>query len=213
MCPIRIVIADDELLFRKCLIALIRSAPDIEVVGEAANAPEAVSKIRELKPDVVVLDAMMSRTDDSSVVDAIHRMFPEVKILVLASFDDDNHLFSALQSGARGYMLKEAAPDELLTAIRSLSKGQAYLHPSIAYKAVRWLRQPPAAPLPSDQLTKRQREVLALVAQGCTNLEIGNRLVITEHTASKHVSSILGKLHVTHRTQAALYAVQSGQIQ
>ncbi len=212
MCPIRIVIADDELLFRKCLLALIRPAPDVEVVGEAANLVEAVSRIGGLQPDVVVLDATMPLIDDSSVVDAIHRTFPGVQILVLASADDDNHLFSALQAGARGYMLKEAAPDELLTAIRSLAKGQAYLHPQIAYKAVTWLRQPPAAPVPSDQLTKRQREVLALVAQGCSNLEIGHRLVITEHTASKHVSSILGKLHLTHRTQAALYAVHSGQM-
>ncbi len=211
MCPIRIVIADDELLFRKCLLALIRSAPDVEVVGEAANVAEAASKIRELKPDVVVLDAMMPGTRDSSVVAAIHGMFPELKIFVLASFDDDNYLFSALQSGARGYMLKEAAPDDLLIGLRSLSKGQAYLHPQIAHKAVGWLRQPRAAPIPIHQLTKRQREVLALVAQGCTNLEIGNRLVITEHTASKHVSSILGKLHLTHRTQAALYALQIRQ--
>ncbi len=211
MCPVRIVIADDELLFRKCLLALIRAAPDIEVVGEAANGAEAVTRVRELQPDVVLLDVVMPRIDGNSVIDALHRAFPQVMILVLANSEDDNTLFSALQSGARGYMLKEAAPDELLAAIRSLSKGQAYLHPPIAFKALSWLRQPPVAAIPSDQLTRRQREVLALVAQGCSNLEIGNRLVITEHTASKHVSSILGKLHLTHRTQAALYAVQSGQ--
>ena len=212
MRPIRIVIADDELLFRKCLLALIRAAPDIEVVGEAADEAEAATKVRELKPDVIVLDLMKLGLDSTAVISAIHREFPQVMILVLAGFDDDKHLFSALQSGARGYLLKGAAPDELLTAIRILSKGQAYLHPPIAYKALNWLQRPPAAAVPSDQLTKRQREVLALVAQGCSNLEIGNRLVITEHTASKHVSSILGKLHLAHRTQAALYAVQFGQI-
>ena len=210
MSSIRIVIADGERLFRQCLMVLMGSEPEIEVVGEAADGMEAREKVRALQPDVVLLDLGMPKTDGAREVTAIRQVCPDAKILVVTGVRSDPQALSALELGARGCLSKEASPDELLAAIHNLTHGQAYLPPAVAVRALRRLdfRADDGAP---DPLTKREEEVLALVAQGCSNLEIGDRLVITKHTASKHVSSILGKLHLTHRVQAALYAAQRGQ--
>ena len=213
MVSIRILVADDELLFRKCLVALIGAAPDMEVVGEAADGAQVLDQIRKLEPDLVLLDLTMPQLEDSDIIHVLKREFPQVRVLFVASIDHNEELLTALKSGARGYILKEAAPDELLSAIRHLCQGQTYLHPAIAFKALAWLDHRSEIAHPAAQLTRRQEEVLALLALGLSNIEIGEKLVITENTARKHVSSILGKLHLTHRVQAAIYAVQRGQVQ
>ena len=210
---IRLVIADDHMLLRKGLLALMETTPDIEVVGEAADGIEAVTKTCELKPDVILLDLLMPRMDGIAAIGAIRRELPQAKILVLTSFDDDDKVFPAFKAGALGYMLKDSAPLELLQAIRIVNQGKSFLHPTIASKVLNELNRPVELIPAPDALTDREMEVLTLVAQGYSNLEIADKLVITEHTVGKHVSNILIKLHLANRTQLALYALRKGLVQ
>lgn len=209
---IRLVIADDHMLLRKGLLALIETTPDIEVVGEAGDGVEAVAKTCELLPDVILLDLMMPRMDGISAINAIKQKLPDAKILVLTSFDDDDKVFPAFKAGALGYMLKDSAPVELLQAIRNVYQGKSFLHPTIAFKVLNELNRPSDMLPPPDALTERELEVLTLVAQGLANVEIAEKLVITEHTVGKHVSNILIKLHLANRTQVALYALRKGLV-
>jgi two-component system, NarL family, response regulator LiaR len=210
---IRLVIADDHMLLRKGLLALMETTPDIEVVGEAADGIEAVAKACELQPDVILLDLLMPRMDGIAAIGAIKREMPQAKILVLTSFDDDDKVFPAFKAGALGYMLKDSAPVDLLQAIRNVHQGRSFLHPTIASKVLNELNRPVELIPPPDALTDRELEVLTLVAQGLSNLEIADSLVITEHTVGKHVSNILIKLHLANRTQVALYALRKGLVQ
>jgi two-component system, NarL family, response regulator LiaR len=210
---IRLVIADDHMLLRKGLLALMETTPDIEVVGEAADGLEAVAKVVELRPDVILLDLLMPRMDGISAIGAIKREMPQAKILVLTSFDDDDKVFPAFKAGALGYMLKDSAPQELLQAIRNVNEGKSFIHSTIASKVLNELNRPVELIPAPDALTDRELEVLTLVAQGYSNLEIAESLVITEHTVGKHVSNILIKLHLANRTQVALYALRKGLVQ
>lgn len=207
---IRVLIADDHAVVREGLRGLITSEPGMEVVGEAADGTEAVLKARLLQPDVILLDLVMPRKGGLEAIAEIKRDNPEARILVLTSFAEDDRVFPAIKTGALGYLLKDSSPQELLRAIRQVYRGESSLHPAIARKLIRELSQPSELPPAEEPLTAREVEVLRLVAQGLSNQEIGEKLVISERTVRNHVSNILGKLHLANRTQAALYALREG---
>ena len=207
---IRILIADDHAIVREGLRALIATEPGLELVAEAADGVEAVDKVRALEPDVILLDMMMPRKDGLGAIQDIVADSPEARILVLTSFAEDEKVFPAIKAGALGYLLKDSSPQELLQAIRSVYRGEASLHPTIARKLMRELNQPPRLPPTTDPLTEREVDVLKHVAQGLSNDEIAEKLVVSERTVRTHVSHILDKLHLANRTQMALYAVREG---
>ncbi len=208
--PIRVLIADDHAIVREGLRALIDTEPDMELVGEASDGVEAVQLARSLKPDVLLLDLLMPRKDGLAVIAEIKQHQLEARILVLTSFAEDEKVFPAIKAGALGYLLKDTTPHSLLQAIRDVYHGESSLHPTIARKLIGELHRPASPPPVGEELTEREVEVLSLVAQGLSNQEIADQLVVSERTVRKHVSNILGKLHLANRTQAALYAIQTG---
>lgn len=207
---IRVLIADDHAVVREGLRTLITAKPGMELVGEAADGVEAVLKARSLQPDVILMDMVMPTKNGLEAIMDIKKENPKARILVLTSFDDDENVFAAIKAGALGYLLKDSSPQQLLQAIRDVNDGQAALHPAIALKMIRELNQASDLPLAEEPLTDREMETLRLVAQGLTNQEIADRLVISERTVGKYVSQILEKLHLANRTQAALYALRRG---
>ena len=210
MDTVRILIVDDHAIVREGLRTLIASEPRMELVGEAADGVEAVSLARSLKPDVILMDLLMPRKDGLEAIDEIKQENPDVSILILTSFAEEDKVFPAIRAGALGYLLKDSSPQQLLQAIHDVSRGESSLHPSIALKLVREISQPSDLPPAKHPLTEREVDVLKLVAQGLTNQEIADRLVISEWTVRTHVRNILGKLHLANRTQAALYALREG---
>jgi DNA-binding NarL/FixJ family response regulator len=207
---IRVLIADDHAIVREGLRGLIDTEPGIVLVGEATNGEEAVRMARTLQPDVILLDLVMPRKDGIAAIADLKAQTPDVRVLVLTSFADDDKVFGAIKTGALGYLLKDSAPHEVLQAIREVARGEASLHPTIARKLIRELNQPARLPSTDEPLTEREIEVLVLVAKGLSNQEIADRFVISERTVRTHVSSILAKLHLASRTQAALYALREG---
>ncbi|NJC97944.1 MAG: DNA-binding response regulator [Anaerolineales bacterium] len=210
MTRLRIFIADDHAIVREGLRSLLATEPDLELVGEANDGVQAVDKVRALKPDVILLDLMMPRMDGVEAITEIKKDWQDARIIILTSFSDDEKVFSAIRSGALGYLLKESSPDELLKAIYSVSRGEGFLSPGIASKVMREINQPPKLPPTKDPLTERENEILQLVAQGLTNDQIAEKLVVSERTVRTHVSNILAKLQLANRTQAALYALKEG---
>ncbi len=208
--PIRILIADDHAVVREGLRALIDTEPGMELLGEAADGAEAVAKERSLHPDVILLDLVMPRMGGLEAIAEIKRANSEARILVLTSFDEDEKVFQAIKSGALGYLLKDASPHELLRAIREVHRGEPSMQPSVAHKVMRELHRTSSLPPTEEPLTVREVEVLKLVAEGLSNQEIADRLVVSERTVRTHVSNILGKLYLANRTQAALYALREG---
>ncbi len=207
---LRILIADDHAVVREGLAAIIASQPDMELAGQACDGVEAVELARALGPDVILLDLVMPRQDGLAAIQAIKEADPQARILVLTSFADDERVFPAIKAGALGYLLKDAPRDQLLGAIRDVAEGRASLHPEFALKVVRDLKEPTEPPAERVALTEREVETLRLIARGMTNEEIAAALYIHERTVAKYVSSILDKLHLTNRTQAALYALREG---
>jgi len=207
---IRVLIVDDHAVVREGLRSLINYEPGMTVVGEAEDGIEAMFKAREAQPNVVLLDLVMPRQDGLETIIQLQDKLPDVRILVLTSYAEDDKVFTAIKSGALGYLLKDSTPDELLKAIREVNQGQSSLHPAIARKLVREMSQPTTLPLADDPLTQREMDVLKLVAKGMGNQEISEELVISVQTVRTHVSNILSKLHVANRTQAALFALREG---
>jgi two-component system, NarL family, response regulator LiaR len=208
--PIRVLIADDHAILRKGIRALLGTEPDIEVVGETADGLETVAQAKTLGPDVILMDLVMPKMDGIEATRQITAEQPGVRILVLTSFAADDKVFPAIKAGALGYILKDSGPAELVQAIHQVYRGQPSLEPSVALKMLQELSHSPERPPTPDPLSEREMEVLRLLAQGKSNREIAEQLVITELTVRTHVSNILGKLHLASRTQAALYALKEG---
>jgi NarL family two-component system response regulator LiaR len=208
--PIRVLIADDHAILRKGIRALLSTEPDIEVVGEAGDGAEALAQAEASQPDVILMDLVMPKMDGIEATQQVTSQQPGVRVLVLTSFAADDKVFPAIKAGALGYILKDTSPDDLVQAIRQVYRGEPSLEPEIARKVLFELAQPPKQPPTPDPLTRRELEVLRLIAQGKSNREIAKDLVLAELTVRTHVSNILGKLHLANRTQAALHALKEG---
>jgi len=210
---IRVLVVDDHRLVRKGLISLLSPQPEIEIVGEAENGERALGRAAELRPDVILLDLSMPVMDGLATIPALKKQESMAGILVLTSFSEDERVFAAVRAGALGYVLKDAALEELLDAIRSVSRGQPYLSADVAQKLVRQVHRANAPVAPTEEpLSEREIEVLKLVATGLANSDIAERLAISERTVGAHISRILDKLGLTNRTQAALYALREGLV-
>jgi NarL family two-component system response regulator LiaR len=207
---IRILITDDHAVVREGLRRLIGTEPGMDVVGEAEDGFEAVQKACNLKPDVILLDMVMPRMDGLEAINELKRECPEARILVLTSFSDDEKVFPAIKAGALGYLLKNVAPERLLNAIRDVHQGKPSMSSDIAKKLMHELQRASDLPPTEEPLTEREMDVLRLVAQGLSNQEIAEALVLGQGTIRTHVSNILAKLHLANRTQAALYALREG---
>jgi NarL family two-component system response regulator LiaR len=207
---IRVLIADDHAVVREGLRGLIETEPEMEIIAEAENGVEVVRLAAELEPDLILLDLVMPELDGIGAIEAIKSNDPQVRILVLTSFDEDEKIFRAVKAGAQGYLLKDSSPSELLQAIRDVNEGLPSMHPTIAHKLMSELQRKSELPPTEEPLSEREVEVLKLVAQGLPNQEIAEALVLSERTVRTHVSNILGKLHLANRTQAALYALREG---
>jgi DNA-binding NarL/FixJ family response regulator len=211
--PVRVFVVDDHTVVRRGLQAYLETVEDMEVIGEAAEGREALDGIAALAaagrpPDVVLMDLLMPGMDGVTATAAITQRYPEMEVVAMTSFTQADMVHGALQAGASGYLLKDAEADEVAAAIRAACRGEVHLDPAIAKQLTRLLVAP--KPQTVSSLTDREREVLVLVAQGLSNQQIANALVISERTARTHVSNILSKLGVASRTQAALLAIREG---
>ena len=205
---IRVLIVDDHAVVRQGLRAFLQTQDDVEIAGEAADGDEAIRQVRELVPDVVLMDLVMPKLDGIAAIREMRALSPSTKVLVLTSFADDDKVFAAVKAGAAGYLLKDVRPQELGDAIRTVYRGEALLHPTVAAKLMRELSRSGRRQATPDSLTDRAMDVLRLIARGMSNKEIALELGVAEKTAKTHVSNILQKLHLADRTQAALYAVR-----
>ncbi|MGP4018930.1 response regulator [Saccharopolyspora sp. 5N708] len=211
---IRVLVVDDHAVVRRGLAAYLESTPDIELAAEAANGAQALEQLARLAeeqrpPQVVLMDVLMPQMDGISAIRAIVERYPDVRIVVLTSFGEVERVHAALRAGAAGYLLKDADPDEIATAVRAASRGEVLLDPAVAGRLTRRLVSPPTG---LAALTLRERSILALVAQGMSNRQISAELYISERTARTHVSHVLAKLQLSSRTQAALVAIREGLI-
>ncbi|GAB4263862.1 MAG: response regulator transcription factor [Candidatus Promineifilaceae bacterium] len=215
--PIRILIVDDQRLMRDGLRILLEMEPDMTVVGEAENGREALTAYGELYPDVVLMDIRMPEMDGVAAIHQLRRQWPDARVIILTTFDDDEYIFEGLRAGALGYLLKDVSADELADAVRAVAAGDALIDPSVTRKVVaEFTRLAASRPQPQDTLpeplTAREVEILQLVADGLTNRQIAERLFLAEGTVKNYVSNILAKIGARDRTQAALRARELGLV-
>ena len=204
---IRVLLVDDQSIIREGLSSLLRSKPDIEIVGEAENGQAAVEIAIALQPDIVLMDVRMPVMDGVAAIRSLRQKAPDIKVLVLTTFDDDEYITKAMGFGAKGYLLKDTPSEELAQAIRAVHKGYTQMGPGLFDKVM----LAPAKVEPElspefEQLTPREKEVLELIAQGLNNREIAKALYISERTVKNHINSILSRLNLRDRTQAAIFA-------
>lgn len=214
MSPIRIILADDHTMFREGLQAIINDESDMVVVGEARDGFEALEKVDDLIPDVILMDINMPRLDGVKAARHISEQHPQVRIIILTMYGQDKHVFESIKAGAWGYILKDAPAKQLIETIRAVYRGEAVIDPSVTPKVLRQFRQ-----LAEDQqgryrplLNQRELEILRLVAQGATNRAIAEKLFLSENTIKHAISDILQKLQVNNRTEAVTYAIREGLI-
>lgn len=218
MSKLRVLIVDDHPMMREAIRAAIEVDPEIEVVGEAEDGLTAVGRVRQLQPDITIMDLFLPGQDGIQAIVAILQDNPKARILVLTSSSDDQKLREAIEAGVTGYLIKDTRREELLQAIREVGRGNPYLPPAVVRKLMAGLRQPhspadpPAATLPAEPLTAREKEVLQLLGQGLSNPKIAETLQISQGTVRVHVHNILGKLNLESRSQAIIYALRESHI-
>ena len=209
MDKIGVLIVDDHAVVRQGLRTLLELHDEIKVVGEAANGVEAVEQARQLLPDLVLMDLLMPEMDGIEATRRIRALSPATKVIILTSFAEDDNVFPSIKAGAQGYLLKNVSPPDLIKAILAAHGGEVQLDPGIARKLMEEISAKPDKPT-ADDLTERELEVLRLIARGLNNRVIAGELVLSEKTVKTHVSNILSKLHLSDRTQAAIYALREG---
>ncbi|CAM3778279.1 response regulator [Mesobacillus thioparans] len=210
MGKIRVVVVDDHEMVRKGILSYLETEPGIEIVGEADCGFKAVSLVKDVKPDVVLMDLLMEKGTGIEATREILSFYPECKIIIITSFYDDDQVFPAIEAGAFSYMLKTATAAEVIAAIEKAARGETVIEPKVANKMMRKLR--PQERKPHDELTERELDVLKCIGEGMTNQQISEELFIGVKTVKTHVSNILGKLGLSDRTQAAVYANRNGFI-
>ena len=213
--PIQVLIADDHVFYREGVRALLSNAPEIAVIGEASNGDEVIVQASTLQPQVILMDLKMPGTNGIDATRRIHETHPNIGVLVITMFDDDDSVFAAMRAGARGYLLKDADKDELVRAIVAVERGEAIFSPAIAQRMMQYFSAPSASskknqPDEFAELTDRELEILELIAQGHNNLVIANKLSLSIKTVQNYVSSILNKLQVADRAQAIVRAREAG---
>jgi len=216
MDKIRVLLVDDHEIVRQGLRTFLELQTDFEIAGEGANGMEAVELAAELQPDIILLDLVMPEMDGGEATRRIMLANPDARILILSSFSDDDNVLPAIRAGAMGYLLKDIAPDDLADALREAHQGRAQLHPDIARKLMSHVQDgnqdnsdPPSL---VDDLTEREMDVLQCIGRGLSNREIAAELYISHKTVKTHVSNLLSKLHLSDRTQAAIFAIRQGLI-
>ena len=209
---VRVFIADDHAIVRKGIRALLATEPGIEVVGEAGDGERAVEQVLALRPDVTLMDLVLPGIEGAEAIARIRADWPEARVLVLTSFVTDEKVLPAIRAGARGYLLKDSSPEDLVRAIRQVNRGESPLDPSVAGRVMSALNNPAASGSGPDTLTARELDVLREVARGYSNQEIAVRLSLSDATVRTHISHILSKLGLASRTQATLYALREGLV-
>lgn len=207
---ITLLVVDDQTIVRKGICALLEQVDDINVIGEAADGVEAVAMSESLHPDVILMDLMMPKMDGITAIQEIQSGKSSRRIIALTSFVTEENVFPAIKAGAMGYLLKDSEPEDLIAAIRKVYRGEPSLHPTVAKMVLNELSQPVRQPLTPEPLTEREVDVVRLVAQGLSNRQIAERLVIGEATVRTHVGNVLNKLQLANRVQATLYALREG---